>query len=88
MNILYVLIISLWGYTGTEWVYVGNQIVYQEPMTKEQKTVAHTSHANAENGTKQNEDASSAISDETDEKASKVGQSDSLCWILQETFPE
>ena len=36
MNILYVLIISLWGYTGTEWVYVGNQIVYQEPMTKEQ----------------------------------------------------
>ena len=47
-----------------------------EPMTKEQKTVAHTSHA--ENGTKQNEDASSAISDETDEKASKVGQENDL----------
>ena len=36
MDILYVLIISLWGYTGAEWVYVGNQIVYQEPMQKEE----------------------------------------------------
>jgi roadblock/LC7 domain-containing protein len=36
MDILYVLIISLWGLTAQgEWVYVGNQIVYQEPMTKE-----------------------------------------------------
>ena len=45
-------------------------------MTKEQKTVAHTSHA--ENGTKQNEDASSAISDETDEKGFRVGQKNDL----------
>ena len=36
MNSLYVLIISLWGFTGAEWVYVGNQIVYQEPMTKQE----------------------------------------------------
>ena len=37
MDILYVLVISLWGLTAQgEWVYVGNQIVYQEPMTKEQ----------------------------------------------------
>ncbi len=36
MEILYVLIISLWGYTGSEWIYVGNQMVYQEPMPKEQ----------------------------------------------------
>tara|TARA_R100001015_G_C4634562_1_gene201299 strand:- start:3593 stop:3805 length:213 start_codon:yes stop_codon:yes gene_type:complete len=33
---LFVLVISLWGFTGTEWQYVGNQIVYQEPMSKEQ----------------------------------------------------
>ena len=36
VNSLYVLIISLWGFTGAEWVYVGNQIVYQEPMTKQE----------------------------------------------------
>ena len=36
MNTLYVLIISLWGFTGVEWVYVGNQIVYNEPMTKQE----------------------------------------------------
>lgn len=33
---LFVLVIGLWGFTGTEWQYVGNQIVYQEPMSKEQ----------------------------------------------------
>ena len=36
VNSLFVLIISLWGFTGAEWVYVGNQIVYQEPMTKQE----------------------------------------------------
>ena len=36
MNTLYVLIISLWGFTGVECVYVGNQIVYNEPMTKQE----------------------------------------------------
>ena len=37
MDTLYVLIISLWGLTAQgEWLYVGNQMVYQEPMTKEQ----------------------------------------------------
>ncbi len=29
---LFVLIVSLWGYDGTEWVYTGNQMVYQVPM--------------------------------------------------------
>ena len=33
---LYILIISLWGFTGSDWVYVGNQIVYQEPLTKQE----------------------------------------------------
>ena len=32
----FLLIMSLWGYDGTEWVYVGNQYVNQEPMTKEE----------------------------------------------------
>ena len=36
MTTLYMLIISLWGFTGSEWVYVGNQIVYQEPLTKQE----------------------------------------------------
>ena len=27
---------SLWGYDGTEWIYVGNQYVNKEPMTKEE----------------------------------------------------
>ena len=36
MTTLYMLIIRLWGFTGSEWVYVGNQIVYQEPLTKQE----------------------------------------------------
>ena len=32
----FLIIMSLWGYDGTEWVYVGNQYVNQEPMTKEE----------------------------------------------------
>tara|TARA_Y100001951_G_scaffold53690_1_gene42575 strand:+ start:138 stop:326 length:189 start_codon:yes stop_codon:yes gene_type:complete len=31
----FILVISLWGYDGTEWKYVGNQMVYQIPMSKE-----------------------------------------------------
>jgi hypothetical protein len=33
---LFVLVISLWGYTGTDWVYVGNQMVLNHPITKEE----------------------------------------------------
>ena len=33
---LFILVISLWGYNGTEWVYVGNQMVLQQPMAKEE----------------------------------------------------
>jgi len=33
---LFVLVISLWGYNGTTWVYTGNQMVLKEPMPKEQ----------------------------------------------------
>lgn len=33
MNI-FILVISIWGYTGTEWEYIGNQAVYQKPMTR------------------------------------------------------
>ena len=28
--------ISLWGFDGNEWVYVGNQIVLNEPLIKEE----------------------------------------------------
>ena len=30
---LFVIVLSLWGFDGSEWVYVGNQVVYQEPMS-------------------------------------------------------
>ena len=33
---LFILVISLWGYNGTEWVYVGNQMALQQPMAKEE----------------------------------------------------
>jgi hypothetical protein len=36
MTQLFVLVISLWGFDGDEWLYVGNQIVYNEPMIKEE----------------------------------------------------
>ena len=36
MTQLFVLVISLWGFDGNEWVYVGNQIVLNEPMVKEE----------------------------------------------------
>jgi len=36
MTQLFVLVISLWGFDGNEWIYVGNQIVLNEPMIKEE----------------------------------------------------
>jgi len=34
---LYVLILSMWGLTAQgEWLYIGNQYVYNTPMPKEQ----------------------------------------------------
>jgi hypothetical protein len=32
----FVVVISMWGNTGKEWVYTGNQYVMQELFTKEQ----------------------------------------------------
>tara|TARA_Y100001951_G_C11248769_1_gene245043 strand:- start:156 stop:374 length:219 start_codon:yes stop_codon:yes gene_type:complete len=32
----FVLVISMWGHTGIEWVYVGNQVVLQQAMTQKQ----------------------------------------------------
>ena len=32
----FVLVISIWGNTGTEWVYTGNQYVSQQSYTKEE----------------------------------------------------
>ncbi len=32
---MFILVISLWGYDGTDWVYTGNQMAYQIPMSKE-----------------------------------------------------
>jgi len=33
---LYVLVISMWGFTGFEWQYIGNQVSLQQPMTEGQ----------------------------------------------------
>ena len=33
---LFVLVFSLWGNTGTDWVYIGNQYVLNQPMPLEQ----------------------------------------------------
>tara|TARA_R100000654_G_scaffold69169_1_gene98590 strand:+ start:2008 stop:2217 length:210 start_codon:yes stop_codon:yes gene_type:complete len=35
MTKVFVLVISLWGFNGSAWVYTGNQLVLQEPMGKE-----------------------------------------------------
>jgi hypothetical protein len=34
--VLYLIVISLWGNNGITWEYIGNQYVYQIPMTKVQ----------------------------------------------------
>lgn len=31
---LYLIVISIWGNNGVSWEYIGNQYVYQIPMTK------------------------------------------------------
>tara|TARA_Y100001951_G_C11255935_1_gene249406 strand:- start:433 stop:651 length:219 start_codon:yes stop_codon:yes gene_type:complete len=36
VEIAYVLVISMWGNTGQDWQYIGNQIVLQQPMTLDQ----------------------------------------------------
>ena len=36
MTELFVLVISMWGFTGEEWVYIGNQIVLNNPIPKEE----------------------------------------------------
>tara|TARA_A100000172_G_C3026104_1_gene104899 strand:+ start:701 stop:898 length:198 start_codon:yes stop_codon:yes gene_type:complete len=32
----FVLVIAMWGYTGTEWQYIGNQIVIDNNFTEEE----------------------------------------------------
>lgn len=29
---MFVLVFSLWGFNGDNWVYIGNQYIYDEPM--------------------------------------------------------
>jgi len=36
MTKVFLLVVSLWGYNGSAWVYTGNQMVMNEPMPKEQ----------------------------------------------------
>jgi|TARA_R100001510_G_scaffold36507_1_gene32956 hypothetical protein len=36
VEVAYVLVITMWGNTGTEWQYIGNQIVLQQQMTESQ----------------------------------------------------
>ena len=32
----FLLVVSMWGNTGTEWQYMGNQYIMQQLFTKEQ----------------------------------------------------
>ena len=32
MEKLFVLVVSLWGNNGTDWIYIGNQYVLNEPI--------------------------------------------------------
>ena len=36
INNIFVLVISIWGFDGDEWLYVGNQIVLNQDMTEQQ----------------------------------------------------
>lgn len=36
MTKVFLLVVSLWGYNGDNWVYTGNQMVLGDPMLKEQ----------------------------------------------------
>ncbi len=41
----FVLVFSIWGNNGTDWQYIGNQYIYNTPMTLEQCLfIAHQSH--------------------------------------------
>ena len=41
----FLLVISMWGNTGTEWEYIGNQYIYGAPMTIDQcMFIAHQSN--------------------------------------------
>ena len=33
---LFILVITMWGNDGSQWHYIGNQIVLQQAMTEEQ----------------------------------------------------
>tara|TARA_R100001510_G_scaffold24594_1_gene21625 strand:- start:648 stop:890 length:243 start_codon:yes stop_codon:yes gene_type:complete len=33
---LFIMVISMWGFDGNEWQYIGNQISLQQPMTQAQ----------------------------------------------------
>tara|TARA_Y100001970_G_C13561472_1_gene521723 strand:- start:25 stop:213 length:189 start_codon:yes stop_codon:yes gene_type:complete len=33
---IFLLVISMWGFDGNEWKYIGNQIVLNHPATKEE----------------------------------------------------
>jgi hypothetical protein len=33
---LFIMVISMWGFNGNDWEYIGNQISLQQPMTQAQ----------------------------------------------------
>ena len=33
---LFIMVISMWGFDGYEWQYIGNQAALQQPMTESQ----------------------------------------------------
>ena len=33
---LFIMVISMWGFDGNDWQYIGNQIALQQPMTQAQ----------------------------------------------------
>ena len=33
---LFIMVISMWGFDGYEWQYIGNQVALQQPMTQSQ----------------------------------------------------
>ena len=41
----FVLVFSIWGNNGTDWQYIGNQYIYDIPMTLQQcLSIAHQSN--------------------------------------------
>ena len=32
----FIMVISMWGFDGSDWQYIGNQIALQQPMTQAQ----------------------------------------------------